>query len=74
MTKPDIALIGGGMIAHDQILPSLYQLQRLDRIGGIVVCARRAETLDSLAANENIKRAFPGHSFMRALEPYRGSL
>ena len=30
------------MIAHDQILPSLYQLQRLDMIGGIAVCARRA--------------------------------
>jgi predicted dehydrogenase len=70
MTKPDIALIGGGMIAHDQILPSLYQLQRLGVIGGIAVCARRAETLDSLAANETIRRAFPGHSFVRALEPY----
>ena len=27
------ALIGGGMIAHDQLLPSLYQLQRLGRLG-----------------------------------------
>jgi D-galacturonate reductase len=70
MRRPDVALIGGGMIAQDQILPSLYQLQRLGQIGGIAVCARRAETLDSLAANENIRRAFPGHSFVRALEPY----
>jgi D-galacturonate reductase len=76
MTKPDaegqlrVALIGGGMIAHDQILPSLYQLQRLGLVGGIAVCARRAGTLDALAANETIRRAFPGHSFLRALEPY----
>ncbi len=70
MNKPDVAVIGGGMIAHDQILPSLYQLQRLGRVGGIAVCARRAETLDSLEANEAIRRAFPGHHFVRSLEPY----
>jgi D-galacturonate reductase len=70
MTRLGVALIGGGMIAHDQILPSLYQLQRLDLIGGIAVCARQAATLDALAANEAIRRAFPGHSFVRALEPY----
>ena len=70
MTKPSVALIGGGMIAHDQILPSLYQLQRLNLIGGIAVCARHAATLDALAANEAIRRAFPGQSFVRALEPY----
>jgi hypothetical protein len=70
MTKPSVALIGGGMIAHDQILPSLYQLQRLDVIGGIAICARRPETLDALAANEQLQRAFPGHSFVRVLEPY----
>ena len=70
MIKPDLALIGGGMIAHDQILPSLYHLQRLGLVGGIAVCARRAETLDALAANETIRRAFPGQSFLRALDPY----
>lgn len=68
--RPAIAVIGGGMIAQDQILPSLYQLQRLNTISGIAVCARRAETLDSLAANPAIARAFPGHSFVRSLEPY----
>jgi predicted dehydrogenase len=60
---PHVALIGGGMIAHDQILPSLYQLQRQRRIGIIDVCARRPETLDALAANAQIQRAFPGHAF-----------
>ena len=31
----EVTLIGGGMIAHDQILPSFYHLQRAGRIGGI---------------------------------------
>ncbi len=70
MSKPDVAVIGAGMICHDQILPSLYQLQRLNVIGGIAVCARRAATLDALEQNATIKRAFPGHSFVRSLEPY----
>jgi predicted dehydrogenase len=68
--RPDVALIGGGMIAQDQILPSLYQLQRLGVIGGIAVCDRRQSTLEALAANETIRRAFPGQSFLATNEPY----
>lgn len=63
MSPPQVAVIGGGMIAHDQILPSLYQLQRLEVIGAITVCARRTETLQRLGENPQIRRAFPGHSF-----------
>lgn len=70
MAKPSVALIGGGMIVQDQILPSLYQLQRTNAISGICVCERRAEALDALAQNETICRAFPGYSFVRSLEPY----
>src|SRR5689334_11291332 len=54
------------MIVHDQILPSLYQLQRLGRIGAISVCASTHETVRRLAGAETIARAFPGQSF-RAL-------
>jgi D-galacturonate reductase len=61
--KPEVAVIGGGMIVHDQILPSLYQLQRLGRIGEISVCASRRRTVEALAKAEGIARAFPGHSF-----------
>jgi hypothetical protein len=32
-----ISVIGGGMIAHDQILPSFYQLQRLGLVEQITV-------------------------------------
>ena len=64
-------LLGGGMIAHDQILPSLYQLQRLGRISSIDVCARRAETLGSLSNNSRIRGAFPDvPAFTPRLEPY----
>ena len=32
MTKPvDVTIVGGGMITHDQILPSIYHLQRTGR-------------------------------------------
>lgn len=65
-----VAAIGGGMILHDQILPSLYQLQRLGQVGAIDVCARRAETLESLKANAQIATAFPGHSFTPRLDSY----
>lgn len=61
--KPEVLVIGGGMIVHDQILPSLYQLQRLGRIGAVTVCASTHETLRRLAENAEIRRAFPGHSF-----------
>jgi predicted dehydrogenase len=66
----DAVVIGGGMITHDQLLPSLYQLQRLGRIGTITVCARHHTTLDRLAASNIIRSAFPDHTFVPATEPY----
>ena len=61
--KPQVTVVGGGMITHDQILPSLYQLQRVGRIGDVTVCASRRQTVESLAKAEGIASAFPGHSF-----------
>jgi len=60
---PEILIVGGGMIVHDQILPSLYHMQRQRRVGGITVCASRYETVATLAGAEGIRRAFPGQSF-----------
>jgi predicted dehydrogenase len=71
MSKPDVVVIGGGMITNDQILPSLYQMQRLGLVGEIGVCALRRSILDELAAAEDIRRAFPAHSFHAY--PDRGS-
>ena len=63
MPKPEVLIIGGGMITQDQILPSLYQLQRLGRIGPIAVCALSHETVRALGASETLLGAFPGQSF-----------
>lgn len=67
---PRVTLLGGGMIARDQILPSLYQLQRNGMIGEVAVCARRRETLETLSGAPEIANAFPGRRFDYALEPY----
>ena len=63
-----VTVIGGGMITHDQILPSLYHLQRLGRVGTIRVVGRRAAPLRELASAPGLKEAFPGQSF----EPFPG--
>lgn len=51
------------MIAHDQILPSLYQLQRLGVIGEITVCSQRRRTVEALKNAGIFQRAFPGQTF-----------
>jgi predicted dehydrogenase len=60
---PKVLVIGGGMITHDQILPSLLHLQRTGSLGAIEVCARRQSTIDALAAAPFMKDAFPGQAF-----------
>ena len=65
-----VLLIGGGMIAHDQILPALYQMQREGRIGDLTVASTRAKTVQALAEAPALVEAFPGQSF-RPLPDYR---
>ena len=60
---PKVAVIGGGMITGMQILPSLYQMQRLGLIGQVAVSALNGAPLKTLAEDETLKEAFPGHSF-----------
>lgn len=74
MTRPDVLVVGGGMITHDQILPSLYQLQRLGRIGEITVCSQRRRTVEDLASAGDLLAAFPGqkfHAFPTEGDPHR---
>lgn len=73
MTQPLVTVIGGGMIAHDQILPSLYHLQRQGVIGEISVCAQHGRTVKALAEAETLRRAFPGQSFKAYPDPNDGS-
>ncbi|HPP51755.1 MAG TPA: Gfo/Idh/MocA family oxidoreductase [Thermoguttaceae bacterium] len=61
--KLEVVVVGGGMITHDQILPSLYHLQRLGRIGGIKICALNSAPLTALARSERLGEAFPRHTF-----------
>lgn len=65
-----VTIVGGGMITHDQILPSFYQLQRLGLVDTITVCARHDDTLSALAASETIRLAFPAQSFRSTTAPY----
>ncbi len=59
----DVALIGGGMIINDLILPSIYQLQRLGVVGKISICARSNSSLKVLKENRELAQAFPGQDF-----------
>jgi D-galacturonate reductase len=61
--KPQVLIVGGGMITHDQLLPSLYHMQRLGRLGEISVCALRGRDLQSLMDAPDLAEAFPGQSF-----------
>ena len=61
--KPVVTIVGGGMITQVQILPSIYQLQRIGAVGAISVTALDAGPLKVLAADETLARAFPGQSF-----------
>src|SRR5258708_20345616 len=65
----EVTVIGGGMIVHDQILPSLYQLQRIGVVGEITVCSRRESTLNGLRESETIRRAFPERNFRAFIGP-----
>ncbi len=58
-----VTLVGGGMIVHDQILPSFYQLQRLGLVDEIQVCSQHSRTVQALAKSKSLVEAFPGHSF-----------
>ena len=62
--KMNVLAVGGGMIMHDQILPSLFHLQRDNVIGSIQVCARHSTPLKVLAASARFAEAFPGQSFV----------
>ncbi len=51
------------MIVHDQLLPSLYHMQRQGRIGAISICAQHGRSLQALGAAADLAEAFPGQSF-----------
>ena len=50
-------IVGGGMIAHDQLLPSLLHLTKTGVLDSVAVVASRYRTVESL------RSAFPGRTF-----------
>ncbi|MEO8128450.1 MAG: Gfo/Idh/MocA family oxidoreductase [Bryobacteraceae bacterium] len=60
---PQVLVVGGGMITNDQILPSLYHMQRQGVVGSIAVCAQHARTVQKLKDSAVFAAAFPGQSF-----------
>jgi predicted dehydrogenase len=61
--KPEVLVVGGGMITHDQILPSLFQMQRDGVIAGISVVAQHRRTVQKLQEASIWADAFPGQTF-----------
>ncbi|MEX2170294.1 MAG: Gfo/Idh/MocA family oxidoreductase [Pirellulales bacterium] len=59
----DVLVVGGGMITHDQILPSLYHMQRLGQAGEIRIAATSSARLKQLVS-PRFAEAFPGQSFV----------
>src|ERR1700679_3007890 len=59
----DVAIIGGGMITNDVLLPSIYHLQRLGVVGAITICGRSTHALKALKKNPELKEAFPKQDF-----------
>jgi predicted dehydrogenase len=62
--KVSVCIVGGGMITQVQILPSIYQLQRLGVVGDIHICALNSAPLRALAEDPMLKKAFPTQSFI----------
>ena len=57
-----VLVVGGGMIVHDQVLPSLLHLVRLGKIGAVEVCSVRQSTVDALTGSGFVLH-FPGVPF-----------
>jgi D-galacturonate reductase len=58
-----ITVVGSGMIVHDQILPSLYHLQRLGIVEDIHIVATSSTRIRELG-QPRFEQAFPGQSFI----------
>jgi predicted dehydrogenase len=70
----DALIIGAGMIVHDQILPSLFELQRQGKIRQITVCGSTPESPRKLTGAKTLRLAFPGQSFQAARGPFREAI
>jgi D-galacturonate reductase len=63
MKTLDVAIIGGGMITYDLLLPAVYHLQRTGYVKNIKICALDSPPLKALKKSTEINEAFPGQDF-----------
>jgi predicted dehydrogenase len=64
MNEPlQLTIVGGGMITADQLLPSIYHLQRSGVIGEIAISALNNAPLAALREDTGLGAAFPGQRF-----------
>ncbi len=64
-----VLIVGGGMITHDQLLPSVLQMQRRGEVGEVRVVARDSQTIKALRDAPAILRAFPDRTFQCFPDP-----
>jgi len=60
---PQVLIVGGGMITHDQILPTVLQMQRRGEVGSVDVVAQHGRTVKALRDAPAIQRGFPDGRF-----------
>jgi D-galacturonate reductase len=64
MNQPlQLTIVGGGMITADQLLPSIYHLQRTGVVGEISICALNNAPLAALRDDPGLAAAFSGQHF-----------
>ena len=68
-SKPTVTIVGGGMITHMQLLPTIYHMRRAGRIGPINICALYAGPLKVLTEDATLAGGFPGQSFTPYPDP-----
>lgn len=68
-TKPQVTIVGGGMITQIQLLPTIYHLQREGLLGDIHICALNTPPLSALLKDETLRKAFPAQTFVPHPDP-----
>lgn len=68
-TKPQVSVVGGGMITRTQLLPTIYQLQREGAVGEIHIAALDTPPLQAIRDDGQLRAAFPGQGFTGHPDP-----
>ncbi|MDP7636072.1 MAG: Gfo/Idh/MocA family oxidoreductase, partial [Phycisphaerae bacterium] len=67
--RPQVTIVGGGMITRIQLLPTIYQLQRQGVVGEIHVCALDSPPIKEIQTDATLAAAFPDRSFVPHPDP-----